>query len=84
MFFSMAHLSVLLMLGIVLNYVAYSGYCNFFFFFFFFLNKINFHLLTRILKFMLACLPHFSCALQIGMRILRGEGVVLPCGGVGG
>ena len=30
-----------------------------------------------------ACLPHFSCALQIGMRILWGEGVVLPCGGVG-
>ena len=32
---------------------------------------------------MLACLPHFPCALQIGMRILWGEGVVLPCGGVG-
>ena len=28
-------------------------------------------------------LPHFSCALQIGMRILWGEGVILPCGGVG-
>ena len=27
-----------------------------------------------------SCLPHFSCALQ---RILWGEGVVLPCGGVG-
>ena len=28
-------------------------------------------------------LPHFSCALQIGMRILWGEGVVLLCVGVG-
>ena len=28
-------------------------------------------------------LPQFSCALEIGMRILWSEGVVLPCGGVG-
>ena len=28
-------------------------------------------------------LPHFSCALQIGMRILWGEGVELLSGGVG-
>ena len=28
-------------------------------------------------------LPHFSCALQIGMRILWDEGVVLPSGVVG-
>ena len=28
-------------------------------------------------------LPHFSCALQIGMRILWGEGAVLLCVGVG-
>ena len=28
-------------------------------------------------------LPHFSCALRIGIRILWGEGVGLPSGGVG-
>ena len=32
---------------------------------------------------MLSLLPHFSCALQIGMKILWCEGVVLPFGGVG-
>ena len=30
-----------------------------------------------------SCLPHFSCALQIGMKILWVEGVVPPSGGVG-
>ena len=30
-----------------------------------------------------SCLPHLSCVLQIGMRILWGEGVGLPSGGVG-
>ena len=29
---------------------------------------------------MFSCLPHLSCALQIGMRILWGEGVGLPVG----
>ena len=26
-----------------------------------------------------SCLPHFSCALKIGMRILWGEDVIFPC-----